>query len=235
MPRQPCERTCLLCSTFNGGNPQTADEHAGRQVGGPPILTHKFDVESFQKYSKWLNEGELVVVTEKLHGSNCRVVMVDDKLWVGSRNQWWEEDDKNLYWQAIRSAGPDLIDYCRDFPGHTIYGEAYGKNRGFHYDTEPGQTKFRAFAIMSPNGLWADWSLCKSLSEAYKIPWAPYVMSGKWDSTLLDLCKTRIEATSLLGTHVMEGVVIVPQVERKTSDGRRVALKLVSNRYLMKS
>lgn len=60
----------------------------GDQERDPGILPKYTDIEGLRKYGKVLTPGEEVVITEKLHGSNMRVIHDGKRLWVGSRNHF---------------------------------------------------------------------------------------------------------------------------------------------------
>ena len=47
------------------------------QENAPPIETRKFDIESLQKHRNVLQPGEIVLVTEKIHGANARYLWHD--------------------------------------------------------------------------------------------------------------------------------------------------------------
>lgn len=67
--------------------------YSGGEVESPPDLyAPKYDVDSFQRYAKqMLVEGELVHVSEKLHGANGRWVYHNNKFYCGSRTEWKRE------------------------------------------------------------------------------------------------------------------------------------------------
>lgn len=63
----------------------------GEQESGPDLDTgpSMYDVEAFERYAhEVLAEGEVVVVSEKLDGSNARFVYHDGRFWVKSRKNW---------------------------------------------------------------------------------------------------------------------------------------------------
>src|SRR5262249_6178740 len=80
-------------------------EYKGDQVKGPFGLDlSRYDVESWHKYgSQVFVPGEQVVITEKLHGANARLVYSNGELFVGFRTQWKKEHEKCLWWRAVRA------------------------------------------------------------------------------------------------------------------------------------
>lgn len=55
-----------------------------RDPGFMPVYT---DIEGMRRWMEILQEGEEVVITEKIHGANGRFLYRDDRLWVGSHTQ----------------------------------------------------------------------------------------------------------------------------------------------------
>lgn len=52
----------------------------------------KYDVDAFLRYSKKVfKEGEIVVVTEKIHGANAKYTFKDGIMYCGSREEWKSE------------------------------------------------------------------------------------------------------------------------------------------------
>lgn len=213
-------------------------------IGGPSgIYSPKFDVESYQRFLDQFEDGEEVVVTEKMHGTSARYVWSQDKdgewkQFCGTRVNWvgepTEEKDKkksNPYWTAF-SRNPAIGDWCRKNPNKILYGEVFGQVKKFKYGGERGQLFFAAFAILEKND-WVDFGDCQELVEGYDIDWAPVLYQGKFDR---EICLKLAEGNSSWtgANHIREGVVVVPIHERTDPEIGRVVLKVVSNRYLEK-
>ena len=60
----------------------------GRNIAGPKTGRPTYDVERSQNYPHVFTPGELVVVTEKIHGSNARYTFQDGTFYIGSRTMW---------------------------------------------------------------------------------------------------------------------------------------------------
>lgn len=60
-----------------------------------------YDVEAYKNYTRVFQEGEFVVVTEKIHGSNARFLFLDGTMYVGSRNQWKATDSSCSWRKAL--------------------------------------------------------------------------------------------------------------------------------------
>ncbi|RJQ24570.1 hypothetical protein C4577_07310 [Candidatus Parcubacteria bacterium] len=237
----------------------------GGEVAKPPRGTYpKYDVDAFMKYARVVfTEGELVVVTEKIHGSNARYVHIDDEFHRGSRDQWKKEyasrpdltyesllekigdeekakqvfekinnwtPKRNMWWQSADTA-PGMMDFCKANPGYTVYGETYGNNSGYLYDTTPEQhVKFRAFDILCLDGSWMDFPYFLATCKAFGIPHVPVIHEAipfNFDEVV-----KMAEGMSLLNPkHIREGVVVHPVKERWHPKLGRVKLKVINPEY----
>jgi len=60
---------------------------SGRTASDHPKFPKYTDLENLRHYPDTFTDGELVAITEKIHGTNCRVGFVDGKWMAGSRNR----------------------------------------------------------------------------------------------------------------------------------------------------
>lgn len=201
-------------------------------IGGPSgLYAPKFDVDSFQRYSTYFTPGEQVVVTEKIHGASARYVWSESesKLFVGSRTNWWAEDDTNLWWRSLRRC-PTIERFCREHPNTILFGEVFGQVQTLKYGAGKHDVFFAAFAGLNGHD-WIDWMDLDRMCQDAQVPMVPHIFSGA-----LDIAKVyeMAEADSRWpgADHFSEGVVVVPAKERVDNRIGRVCLKVVSNRYL---
>lgn len=116
----------------------------------PPVSGRKYDIESYYRYGDVLETGQEVEITEKIHGANIRFTHQGFRLYVGSRNQWINESDTDVYWKAVHDH-PWLRVLCKRNPGIIFYGELYGrtqKMRGYEsplYGVEDKQNEVVIF------------------------------------------------------------------------------------------
>lgn len=209
-------------------------------VGGCPVkvpselayLT-KYDIDTFRKYWKTFVHGEIVNVSEKLHGTSSRFAFINDQIYVGGRTQWLEEDPNNLYWSAFNKTS-SIKEFIVHNPGLALYGEVYGKvQKNFLYDAEAGQIKFRAFDIRRPDGTFLDVEHFHKLCNDFGVPVVPQIGNIEFNKELLEEIA---EQESLLGNcPCREGIVIRPMIERTNIWTGRTIAKLVSNKYLEKN
>ena len=203
-----------------------------RSTGGltaspPPGYHPAYDVESFRRYAYIFCDGEPVIITEKIHGTNARFCCINGDMHCGSKAEWKKEDADNLWWRALRET-PALEDFCRANPNITVYGEVYGWVQSLHYGKKKGEIAFAAFDLLE-NGTWLPFHTARQRAQA--LPWVPVVAE-----IFFSLHKVLIlaEGKSLVevADHMREGVVVKPVLERWHPEIGRVCLKVVSNAYL---
>jgi RNA ligase (TIGR02306 family) len=159
---------------------------------------------------------------------------------VGSRTQWKKPDPRDIWWRALE-ATPQISEFCKQFPSHTLYGEVYGDVQDLDYAVPVGQVRFAAFDVLTPDHQW--WAPAKFvyIMARYEIPTVPVIGAMPFD---LEKVLQEAEGESILQRqnrivfgsegkpHVREGVVVKPAEERHDGRVGRVALKLVGNGYL---
>lgn len=206
--------------SFRGGG----DDQELPETEWPNVYAPKFDIESIQNFLDAIKPGEPVVVTEKLHGANGRYLWHDGKLFIGSRGRWLKPDTINDWSRALT---PEMRAWLEANPDTTLFGEVYGPVQSLKYGlSEP---RFAAFAALK-NDQWLNLpDLFASLDDA-GVARVPRLYCGPFD---FDEIKAIAETDSSVGPpgHMMEGVVIVPTVERHDPDFGRVAMKHISSRY----
>lgn len=151
-------------------------------------------------------EGESVVFSEKIHGSNVRVGKLrhpeldEYQLYVGSHNIVLKQDDNNtVYWRAISQLG-------NLFPkDYVFFGEVFGKGiQHLHYDKEE-QVAVLFFAA-TYKGEYLKPNVFKKLCDKYKIPRVkmhPTVFSS------IKTCRKWADLDSeLTDSHGREGIVV---------------------------
>jgi hypothetical protein len=126
----------------------------GRNDYGPKLGRPVYDVEALKNHMGVFEEGEEVVVTEKIHGSNARYTFQDGTMYVGSRTLWKSETAQCVWRSAVQQC-PGIEAWCREHPRHTLYGEVVPtQGDKYLYGCSPGQVKFFLFDIMDPEGEW---------------------------------------------------------------------------------
>ena len=227
---------------------------------GPEFPVPVYDLENFKKYHKLFEEGEEVILTEKVHGTNARFVFDPEqgKMFCGSRTTWKKEPGISLgvktykneetgeeftresftpdsaWWAALKQ-NPWIEQWCKAHPGVVLYGEVYGPNvqgAQFHYGKKQGEYGFAVFDILD-HGKWVDNTklfddptytdgLVETVKVLYRGPLNKEVVFSLSE-----------QDSSYPEQKVREGVVIKPVQERRDVRFGRIALKNVSDRYLM--
>lgn len=212
---------------------------------GPPKLKYLpgvYDIEPFRKYGKhWFEPGEMVVVTEKIHGQNASFVHDGKKLHIKSRTRWRENDptDTKNVWARVAKKY-ELEKKLEKHPGVILFGETYGNNADMPYgvtqkEREEQGDRFAAFdAYDSKNGRWLDFDDFRDLCEAIDIPRVPVMQTLPWCEASVDFLTPMAEGQSWLNgaTHIREGFVVKPMRERRINGGQRVILKMAGEGYL---
>ncbi|MEU8773686.1 RNA ligase (ATP) [Streptomyces sp. NPDC048606] len=219
------------------------------EVEAAPDLLPWVDVENLQRYPGIFEPGEPVTLTEKLHGTACLTthladgdrVLVSSKGF-GSKGLALKEDDRNLYWRAVRGHGvPEVAARLAARLGATrvgIFAEVYGSGvqdlgygaRSGDAENPPGYAVFDVSAEIDGQVRWLDPA---EVLEDGELPLVPRLYTGPYDpAVVFDLASGR-ETVSGRDLHLREGVVVRPVTERHSPVvGGRAIAKAVSPAYL---
>jgi RNA ligase (TIGR02306 family) len=212
---------------------------AGDMEPEHPLFQRYTEIENFRHFPDLIRPGEQVVVTEKIHGTNARVGVVEGRIVAGSKETQRKRPEHfdvgvigaSIYWHPFAYEGVRMLIAAlheNDAQQTILFGEVYGKVQSLHYDAG-NALGFRAFDYFAL-GRYVDYSIFDSLMSQYEIPAVPVLYRGPFD---LDIVKTLAEQDSTLAPGQMrEGVVIRPTSERFDPAVGRVILKYISERYL---
>lgn len=207
--------------------PPTPIEMAGEVITGLTWIVKYTDIERYENFQDVFLEGEEVVVTEKIHGSNLRVSKKGADLFVGGHNYIFKESETNLYWSAIKKNGLDAL-LLKGLPDEMVLiGEVYGRKvQNLQYGlTTQKIVFFDAFL----NGRYLNWDELAALIEGVGLSMPPLLYRGAYNITKMK--ELSCGSTVLGGDHLREGIVVRPAIER--TDGRlgRVILKFINPEY----
>ena len=209
---------------------------SGGETEKPPpgFVGGKYDIDALRRFNRVFVPGELVMITEKLHGASARFAFSGGRMYCGSRGEWKKESDTSLWWQALRVT-PTLQAFCERYPGLTVYGEVYGAVQSLRYGLGPGRVAFAAFDVARPNGTWIDAPESRLQLRSCDVPLVPLLadkMPFEFEAVV-----AMAEGPSVVpgAKHVREGCVVKPLVERWNEEIGRVCLKVVGAGYLEKS
>lgn len=187
------------------------------------------DIEGFRKYKYLIKEGEEVVLTEKIHGTNARFVYHDGQLWVGSHHQIKKFDKDNLWWNVALKY--DLEEKLKQYPDIIIYGEVYGNVQDLKYGL-PNDVALTLFDARDANTLrYFDYDEFLQFAKKIEINIVPELYRGPWYDNLKELAEGK--STIEYSNNVREGFVVRPIMERSEYTGR-VILKYVGEGYLLR-
>jgi hypothetical protein len=198
-----------------------------KQPKNPPPI---YDVEALKNHPDVLTTDDVVIVTEKIHGSNGRYTFRDGHMYAGSR-KLWKSELSNSIWREILKQHPWIEKWCRENPDWTLYAEVVPTQKAdkkvFHYGCKPGEVKAFIFDVLDPDGNW-------HLPTFWNFPSKPpLIYFGSWNETLKDLA----EGPSLVAEAdtPREGIVIRQINDRHVRGLGRLQLKIISNQFLEKS
>lgn len=228
----------------------------------PPYpLFHTYtDIENIRNFPDILVEGEEVVITEKVHGHNCRVGLViapndctdSNNGWSGRaefqymcgshgqrRKEFNEKGQRSKYWHALSEPVMHLLTEIADVDNNVIiFGELYGEGiQDLRYGMKG--IGFRVFDI-AVNGKYMNWEDQNDiLEERPDIEIAPILYRGPFSTSIVQQLTdgpTTLCSSEMAGKFSgREGIVVRPVRERyseKLPHFGRVILKSISIDYL---
>ncbi len=200
----------------------------GVSEAGPDLPV--YDLESLRRYPDILQVGELVSLTEKIHGMNARFYHDGTRFWCGSRTQYKRKGFGDAWWKVVEAY--QLEEKLAAIPGICVLGEVYGPCQDLHYDS-PDKLKFAAFDALNVNtGLYLHVDEFQHMMEVMRIPTVPELCRGEWWPSMVEHAEGK---STLPGAdHVREGFVVKPLHERWHAACGRVALKMVGEGYQLR-
>ncbi len=199
------------------------------------------EIENMRNFPTIFNEGEEVVATEKIHGTNCRIGLI-----VSSGVPTWMAGSKSvrrkrpsdeaiatdLYWHpySIPNVREMIESIAATHRQVILFGEVYGKVQSLRYGV-PGGIAFRAFDLLV-DGKYTDFDRFSELCQSHGVERAPTLYRGPFS---LDVIKNLAEGDSAIpgAKNIREGVVVRPVIERIDPKIGRVVLKYIGDGYLL--
>lgn len=211
----------------------------GDAVEDHPLFWAYTEIENMRNFPQIFVEDELVVLTEKVHGTQDRVGMIEGELMAGSKGLRRarpanDEFRSNTYWfpLALEPVRAFIEELGREHRQVMLFGEIYGsKIQSFHYG-HTGKLGYRAFDLLI-DGHYLDWQEFRTLCQQAGIDTVPELALMPFR---LEEIKRYSEGQTLLmqeNAHMREGVVVKPVQERSDPKLGRVILKYVSDTYLL--
>ena len=212
-----------------------------------PIYT---GIQNWRNFPDIIGEGEDVVVTEKLHGTNFRCGLcwenVGDQepvLMIGTHRTRRKLGMDSMYEAPLKlyPAIEEMLqcifaaaDITNEHPNVVLYGEIYGCGvQDLQYGLD--SLDFRAFDIKIDDD-YMDYETYRAHCLHFDIPTVPLLFRGEFDyAHISGLASGKTTMLDQPGKKdLLEGIVIKPQVERQHPKLGRVILKMISDDYLLR-
>jgi RNA ligase (TIGR02306 family) len=190
------------------------------------------DCEQFSLFAGAFEEDEPVLITEKLHGSQCILIQhSDNSNQISSKglfknNTCLDDTDKNAYWQGAKNS--KVFEHLNKvFPNKELvaFGELVPVQKGFKYGCN--EPTIYIFRIVVEGVELSLEEINKSLPSLKTVPvlYNNYSFNKK---NILNLGK--ILKQTVLDTHIAEGIVVSPMQPRYYKNSN-LFLKVISNKY----
>jgi RNA ligase (TIGR02306 family) len=211
---------------------------AGDAESPHPLFEKYTDMENLRHFPTIIQEGEEVIITEKIHGTNSRIGYVEGGLVAGShrvqRRRPAPEDLKtNTYWfPSTQKPVIALLDELKEKHNQVIlYGEIYGRRvQRLAYGKKGSALGYIAFDLYV-DGKYLDYDDFKALCDKHKVPTVPLLGRGAYSLAYVKGLSSG--KTTMADKHIREGGVVKPIKERYDPKIGRVILKYVSDAYLL--
>jgi RNA ligase (TIGR02306 family) len=243
--------------------PKIPSHMAGRIIGADFDATAKYDFDNLKKTPELFEDGEEVVITEKIHGTLLQIgvmpasqenekyyggrVVISSKGMGAKGFVLDHEDETNLYAQAAKKHGLldialNLLTFVADTHDKPVFvfGEVFGRTAsgaGVQDLTYTNDTlDFRVFDLCVGNRGHERYSHQDDLEEFLEdsgLQQAPVLYRGPYSKEVV-LEHTNGKTTLAENSHIREGVVVKSATEEyHPRYGRKVA-KSVSDAYLLR-
>lgn len=222
--------------------------------------TLSYDIQNIKTYPHVLQDDEVIVICEKVHGTNfcCGAVLDADPVegdiivqskGLGGKGLALKVHDplnaQNLYIRASRDYDLHRITReARDKYGVSVYifGEVFGRGvQDLAYGADNGQAiqGFRVFDVYlrdpyEDKTRFLNDSELDSFCEEYGLTRVPVLYRGPYSKEILLEMTNGRETVSGAGLHIREGVVVRPVIERNVPPFGRVQFKSISEAYLLR-
>ena len=208
---------------------------------GPQVWVPEYDIESMYRYASAFVPGEMVYVSEKIHGQNAKFMWDGVRMWAGTRKDWVKPDTGSPW--ATLAGHPWIEDFCRYHPLRVLFGEIYGWVQVLRYGAMPSEYFFRAFDVLDGQTYWDALKFQSMFLPDWRVPdlgvmpfdFAALQALAEGNTTLQVVGNTNKPGKGGKPIpNIREGIVVRPLKERTHFDipDGRVILKLVSNNYL---
>lgn len=207
---------------------------------------HKYtDIQNYYKYAAALEDGTPVRITEKLHGSNVRLGLInvdgEFQFMAGSHKVNWKSTDSKgnipVWWEMMTEEVVNLLTFlCDEQHSVIVFGEVYGPGvQDLDYGAE--DKSLRVFDI-SVDGRYLDYTDMVLSCNTHGVEMVPTLYVGPFSKEVLKehtYGPTKMAGPSQIRSKFKdrEGCVVTPLEETYSRFlGGRLILKSVSADYL---
>ena len=224
-----------------------------------PLFNKYTDIENVKNYNKVFKDGDEVVITEKIHGTNFRAGCLkrptkyfwqrwrlkflgeyefvygshNVQLSFGRKKNWYGEDIYGLIAKKYSLGDPTSLQYIPE--DYIIYGEIYGKKiQELEYEIDD---KDVAFFDVKYKGEYLDYRDFEKFCAERCLPTVPLLNIETFGE---DTLPTHTGGTSILAKcknkntkHIREGCVVKPLKEEFNRRIGRKILKSINPEYLL--
>lgn len=216
---------------------------AGDAAPELPTFHTYTDIENIQRYPNAFEDDHPVVITEKIHGTNCRLGLVREDgefVFAAGSHRVRRKEGKSLYWEFMTQDMMNLLshladdDDCCGTPCHdvVVFGEIFGPGI---QDMDYGRTghEFRVFDISIDGQYMNYWDMI-TVCDIFGLLCVPALATGGFNADEVE--KHTYGATSFSEVKSKfkdrEGCVVRPIVEAHSDIlGGRLIVKSVSADY----
>jgi RNA ligase (TIGR02306 family) len=203
------------------------------------------DIENWKNFPTAFRDGEEILLTEKVHGTNARIGLIQTEegpVWMaGSHNQRKkapaEGERAGLYWLPLTDAVKALLAAPR-FAGQSVvlFGEIFGAGvQDLSYGLNNNKKEFRAFDL-SVNGQYLDADEFRETCSTFGVATVPVLYRGPYSAEVVRGHTSGFSQVCVCEQkQIREGVVIRPARERYSEElVGRLVLKSISDDYVQR-
>lgn len=202
----------------------------------------RYDVENINKYPNILQTGEKIVITEKIHGTLCRITKSDGEIrisskGIGNNGLAFNTEGNTIYHRAVERFKDDLkeIDKRLGVDNYNIFGEVFGKKiQDLEYNTI---LDMRIFDIHDGTK-WLNTDKVLTILKGLQLQYVPILYRDVYNPDVISKYTTGTTLVNVddgeTNPQIREGVVIRPEIERDDVVLGRVILKSVASNYLVR-
>ena len=221
----------------------------------------KFDIENIKKYKDMFQEGEPVVITEKIHGTFSVLGFMPESMrhedmlkgiffcsskGLAAQGLFMKDNEKNasnLYVKTMKDPKLDLMNKLEALAANLLLDFKRSEDEPVWLvgevfgngvqDLRYGLegTSYRAFGV-KVGDRWMHYDEFIRTAKEYDIPTVPILYQGPFSKELVNNLTDGLTVEGM-GCHVREGVVVCATKSEENGGGRKI-LKSVSEKYLLR-